>query len=62
MSADILDVQPCQMCASISQTLEKEIEQVIKQTTGETVKLVKVLEAHKKVFASSAAFLNWTGL
>jgi hypothetical protein len=46
------------MCASISQTLEKEIEQVIKQTTGETVKLVKVLEAHKKVFASSAAFLN----
>jgi hypothetical protein len=24
--------------------------------------LVKVLEAHKKVFASSAAFLNWTGL
>jgi hypothetical protein len=53
LSADILDVQPCKMCASISQTLEKEIEQVIKQTTGETVKLAKVLETHKNVFESS---------
>jgi hypothetical protein len=54
LSADILDVQPRKMCASISQTLEKEIEQVIKQTPGETVKLAKVLETHENVFASSA--------
>ena len=53
LSVDILDVQPCKMCASISQTLEKEIEQVIRKTTAETVKLTKVLETHKNVFASS---------